>query len=158
LARARMMRFRKLVQEKSIDEALDRFLNSDDKGERRLAIYCLAATDQLPKVGDALMKTAREDVWDTAVLALRHWLGRAPGQDQIFYKALIEKRNFTPAHAATIMQLLRSFSDHDLASPELYEMLIDYLKSDRQAVRGLAQWHLRRLVPAGRDIHFNPGG
>jgi hypothetical protein len=37
-------------------------------------------------------------------------------------------------------------------------MLIDYLKSDNQAVRGLAQWHLRRLVPAGRNIYFNPGG
>jgi hypothetical protein len=158
LARARLMRFRKLVEQKGVEEAMIQFLNSDDKNERRLGIYGLAAIDRLDKVGDALMKTPHEDVWDNAVLALRHWLGREPGNDQKFYKALVEKRDCKPAHAEIILQLTRSFGDVDVNCPNCYEMLIDYLKHDKQAIRGLAQWHLRRLVPAGRNIHFNPGG
>lgn len=158
LARARLMRFRKLAEEKGIEPAFVEFLNSDDANQRRLGIYGLAAIDRLDKIGEVLMKTPHEDVWDNAVLALRHWLGRAPGNDQKFYQFLVEKRECKPAHAEMILQLTRSFSDRDLASPECYEMLIDYLKHDKQAIRGLAQWHLRRLVPAGRKIHFNPGG
>jgi hypothetical protein len=157
LARARLLRFRKAILEKGIEPAMVQFLHSEDPNERRLGIYALAAIDQLDVIGGALMKTKHEDVWDNAVLALRHWLGRERGNDQRFYKYLVEKRDTKPAHAETILQLTRSFSDEDLATPGLYEMLIDYLKHDKQAIRGLAQWHLRRLVPAGRDIHFNPG-
>lgn len=158
LARARMMRFRKAAVEKGLEEAMTQFLNSDDKHERRLGIVALAAIDRLDKVGEVLMKTPHEDVWDNAVLALRHWLGRQAGNDQTFYKFLVEKRDCKPAHAEQILQLTRSFSDEDIHSPVCYEMLIDYLKHEKQAVRGLAQWHLRRLVPQGRKIHFNPGG
>jgi hypothetical protein len=158
LARARLIRFRKAIVEKGIEPAMVQFLRSEDPNERRLGIYALSAIDRLDVVGEALMKTKHEDVWDNAVLALRHWLGRERGNDQRFYKFLVEKRDCKPAHAETILQLTRSFSDEDLATPGVYEMLIDYLKHDKQAIRGLAQWHLRRLVPAGRDIHFNPGG
>ncbi len=55
-----------------------------------------------------------------------------------------------------MLTLLHSFGDEDLARPETYEMLLAYLGSDRLAVRGLANWHLYRLVPAGRKIGYNP--
>jgi hypothetical protein len=39
-----------------------------------------------------------------------------------------------------------------------YETLIDYLLHDKLAIRQLAKWHLERLVPAGRDIAYDPAG
>jgi hypothetical protein len=54
------------------------------------------------------------------------------------------------------MQLLHSFSDEDLTNPALYQTLIDYLSHDELAIRGLANWHLHRLVPAGREFGYDP--
>jgi hypothetical protein len=154
--RAMAARFRRLVVERSVGEALDAFLNSDDEQERRAAVYLMGALDDLDRLGAALMNAKHPDVWDAGVLAGRHWIGRGPGQDQKLYNYLIEKRKFSPAHAETVLSLLHSFSDEDLARPETYEMLLAYLGSDRLAVRGLANWHLYRLVPAGRKIGYNP--
>jgi len=54
------------------------------------------------------------------------------------------------------MQLLHSFGENDLARPELYEMLVRYMGHDALGIRGLAHWHLSRLVPEGRKINFDP--
>jgi hypothetical protein len=95
-------------------------------------------------------------MWDTAVLVMRHWLGRGPGQDQKLYQGLTTIGKYTPAHAATIMQLLHSFGEADLVRPELYEMLVRYMGHDALGIRGLAHWHLSRLVPEGKKIGFDP--
>jgi hypothetical protein len=54
------------------------------------------------------------------------------------------------------MELLHSFGEDDLARPEVYQTLIDYLEHDRLAVRGLAYWHLIRLVPEGKAFGYAP--
>jgi hypothetical protein len=154
--KARAAKFRRLVVERSLGEALDAFLQSDDEHERRAAVYLMGALDDLERLSGALMHAKHPDVWDAGVLTLRHWIGRGPGQDQKLYRALIEKKQFPPAQAETVLTLLHSFSDEDLAHPELYEMLLDYLGSDRLAIRGLAYWHLYRLVPAGRKFGYKP--
>src|SRR5262249_61602983 len=43
-----------------------------------------------------------------------------------------------------------------LARPETYDALIDYLEDERPLVRALANWHLTRLVPAGKEFKFIP--
>ena len=63
-----------------------------------------------------------------------------------------------PAHAAIALELLHSFGDDDLAKAETYEVLIAYLRHDRPAIRELAAWQLYRLVPAGKDIPYDPTG
>jgi hypothetical protein len=55
-----------------------------------------------------------------------------------------------------MLQLLHGFNDQELAEPETYELLIAYLTDSRLAIRALAYWHLVRLVPAGKDIAYNP--
>src|SRR5207244_1092358 len=90
------------------------------------------------------------------VRVLRHWIGRGPGQDQILYKAMVEKGNLSPVHAETILQMLHSFADEELARPELYQTLIAYLNHDVLGIRGLAYWHLSRLAPGGKPIGYNP--
>jgi hypothetical protein len=96
------------------------------------------------------------ELWNQAIVTLRHWTGRAPGQDLKLYNALIEMRQMKPVHAETIVQLLHSFDDAALKKPETYETLITYLDHERLGVRGLAYWHLRRMVPEGEKIGYNP--
>jgi hypothetical protein len=71
------------------------------------------------------------------------------------YQALLQKQ-IPPREAEGLLQLLHSFGDEDLARPETYHVLINYLGSERTALRELAYWHLFRLVPAGRKIGYEP--
>jgi hypothetical protein len=156
--RERVTAFSKLMREKTLAEGLETFALSDDPAKRRFAIIGMGATDELGQLGRVLNEPKYGDNWDVAVVVLRHWLGRAPGQDMLLYKRLIEVRKMTPKQAETILQLLHSFGDDDLAQPEHYQMLIDFLSSDVVGIRGLANWHLKRLVPAGEKIKFDALG
>jgi uncharacterized protein (TIGR03000 family) len=149
-------RFTEALASKPLDAVVDEFLESKNPLERRMAVVVLAATDDLARLGKALREAKRPDVWDDAVLALRHWMGRAPGQDLKLYNRLVESKNFTPEQAETVMQLLHTFSDVDEQRPALYEKLIDALDDDSFPVRALAHWHLIRLVPEGRKIAYDP--
>jgi hypothetical protein len=139
--------------EKSIQEALD----SEDPAMRRVAVISLGATDDLPKLIDLMGNSKYHDVRDDAILVLRHWIGRCPGQDQKLYQALLKKK-YTPVQADTVLYLLHSFALTALSRPETFETLIAYLKHDKMAIRELAEYHLYRLVPAGKDIAYNPAG
>jgi hypothetical protein len=153
--KANLEELRRLVTTKSIPAALDELLASKDPARRRLAVLAMGALDDLPRLGQALTNAKHPDVWDNGVLALRHWIGRGPGQDQKLYQGLIKEAGFNPLEAEAVLQLLHSFGEADLARPETYEMLLDYLEHDRLSLRGLAHWHLFRLVPAGRAIGYN---
>jgi hypothetical protein len=153
--REALERIRQRVLKKPIGEVIAESLNSDNPAERRLGTFAAGAFDQLEYLGKALRETKYPDVWDNGVIALRHWIGRAPGQDMLLYNALVEKKGYSPVHAETILQLLHSFGDEELAQPELYEALIRYLNHENLAVRGLAYWHLVRLVPAGKEFGYN---
>ena len=76
----------------------------------------------------------------------------------ILDNALVNQGKIPPAHAETILQLLHSFGPTELASPETYDVLIEYLNHDVLGIRGLAHWHLERLVPSGKKIKYNPLG
>jgi hypothetical protein len=151
-------RFRQSMLAKGHEAALEEFLASDNKMDRALAVFVLGALDDLPRLGKALREAKHLDVWDNGVVALRHWIGRGPGRDQILYKGLIERANFKPRQAEAVMQLLHSFGEEDLARPETYQGLIDFMDHDLLAIRGLAYWHLYRLVPTGRELGYNPLG
>jgi hypothetical protein len=43
-----------------------------------------------------------------------------------------------------------------LARPETYQTLIDYLDHEKLGIRGLAYWHLSRLVPEGKKFGYHP--
>jgi hypothetical protein len=129
---------------------------SDDPAHRRVAVVYLGATDDLGGLLNALRQEKHRDAWDDAVAVLRHWLGRAPGQDQAFYRRVQEAGGWTPAQAQTLLEFLHGFSESDLQRPETYQMLITYLGHPRPAIRGLAHWYLVRLVPAGEKIAYDP--
>jgi hypothetical protein len=129
---------------------------SEDPNERASSVIFMGALDDMEGLGEVINGTKHPDTWDRAVVVVRHWLGRRPGQDQLLYHGLIVKRGLKPAQAAGIMQLLHSFSTADLAQPELYTTLVKYLDNDILGIRGLAHWHLVRLVPAGKEFNYNP--
>jgi hypothetical protein len=119
---------------------------------RLLYVYAQAAMDNVPLVLEALTNDQHDDIRRVAVVALRHWIGAAPGRDERLYELLLDSR-YSKAEAETIMQLLHSpFAPEQ---PETYETLIAYLKHGKLAVRELAAWHLYRLAPAGREIKYD---
>ncbi len=148
--------FRKEAVKSSPLEVLHEFVKSDDSSKRALAVIFMGAMDDKAGLGEVLTSSRHPDTWDLAVVVTRHWLGRRAGQDQILYRYLVEKRGVKPAQAETILQLLHSFSEEDLAHPEVYRMLVRFLDNDRLGIRGLAYWQLVRLVPDGRELHFDP--
>jgi hypothetical protein len=156
--KAALERFRTALLSKPVETVLEEFVQSNNPGDRRLAVIAMAAFDDLANLGKALREGKQPDVWDNGVIALRHWIGRGPGQDQLLYKRLVEVAKCSPVEAEDILQLLHSFSPEEVNRPETYEMLIDHLDHNRLAVRGLANWHLVRLVPAGKEFGYNPMG
>lgn len=149
-------KLRQKIVASSPREATHAFVQSGDPNERATGVITMAALDDLEGLGEVITETKYPDTWDRAVVVVRHWLGRRPGQDQILYQRLIDKRGYKPAQAAGIMQLLHSFGDEQLAQPELYTTLAKFLRNDNLGIRGLAHWHLVRLVPAGKNIDFKP--
>jgi uncharacterized protein (TIGR03000 family) len=148
--------FIRVASEKGPDAAMDALLGSDDPIARRVGVIAAGALDELPRLGAFFRKTKHVDLLDEAILVFRNWTGRGPGQDQKMYQALIDRGGFSPLEAESVMQLLHGFNDQELAEPETYELLIRYLTDSRLAIRALAHWHLVRMVPAGRDIAYNP--
>lgn len=155
---ALLMKVRQLASTKSLNEVLDQLVNSEDPLERKFAVYAMGALDDLPRLATALQTTKYPDVWDNGVLALRHWIGRAPGQDLILYRGLIENKKLTPLEAETVMSLLHSFGDDELKRVETYELLVGYLGHELLPIRGLANWHLKRLADpkAVEAIGYDP--
>jgi hypothetical protein len=156
MLKALAARIRKDFAEKSVDEALGNLLASKEVSDQRAAVVLLAATDNLKRIGEVLGNARSPEIWDTAVLALRNWIGRGSGQDMKLYRGLIDVGKFEPIEAETVLYFLHSFGDEDLKHPETYQLLVKELESERLAIRGLANWHLIRLVPAGRKIGYDP--
>ncbi|GIW78643.1 MAG: hypothetical protein KatS3mg105_0450 [Gemmatales bacterium] len=154
----RLQQFRKLVVGQSVSAAVETFLESNDPAKRRFAVYAAAAADDLRHLTQALNQPKDTDLCEDAVRAVRHWLGRAPGQDLRLYRHLTTAEKFKPSHAETIVQLAHSFAAEDIRQPATYELLTAYLRHDVTAIRVLAYWHLYRLVPKGRDIKYDPLG
>ena len=123
----------------------------------RAALITLGALDLLDNLTEALGNSSQE-MRDEAVVVLRHWIGRGPGQDQKLYEFLQKRMEYSTAHAGIALQLLHSYGTDDLKRPETYETLIAYLGHPRSSIRELAIWHLRRLVPAGKAIPYDPTG
>lgn len=135
--------------------ALDAALKSDNPLARKAAVTALGALDDLPRLLKALSQSPHADVRDHAVLVLRSWLGRAPGQTHKLYGVLTSKGGFTPVQARNALHLLFGYGPDEMRRPEAYQVLIELLDHKRPGVRELAHWHLVRAAAAGRDIPYD---
>jgi hypothetical protein len=152
------------LRDKPLGDVLDDLRASADRDAdairagvtRRFVVYAVGATDDLPRLLQCLTDAKHADVREAGIEALRHWIGRGPGQDQQVYNLLLKQEKLTPTQAEVVMQLLHSPFQSD--EPETYQTLIDYLRHDKLAVRELARWHLYRLAPAGKEIAYDAAG
>ena len=136
---------------------LDEADKEKDKGRaalyREFAVSGLAALMDLGHVADALADAKHVEARETAVVALRNWIGAQPDRDLQLYRVLTDVQGYSPAEAETVMQLLHS--PFVVEQPETYETLIEYLNHKKLAVRELARWQLYHLAPVGRDIKYD---
>lgn len=144
--------------EEALAGLLDQAAQEKDKPRaallRQFAVLGLNAAGALPRVAEALADAHSADVRDAAVLALRMWIGGAPGRDLELYHLLQGRLGYSDHQAEAVLDLLHSPFDPD--RPGTYEALIRLLQHPKLAVRELARWHLYRLAPAGKEIPFDP--
>jgi len=155
--KAAVAKYRALRNEQS-DRATDAFLDSPNADERRIGLVAAGAEDDLKRLADGITEAKDLEVWDFGITVLRHWLGRGPGQEQKFHRFLIDERRYSTTDAAKLIRLLHGFTPRERARPELYDVLIEYLRHDRAAFRNLAAWHLTRLAPAAPAVPFKANG
>jgi hypothetical protein len=135
--------------------SLKKALRSPKALERQAALTCAGAIENLPLLVETLSASPDADARDHAVLVVRNWLGRRPGQTVKLAEFQEKTKGLTPAQARSGMQLLLGFEPEKHRDPDLYSTLIVYLNHSRPPVRHLAHWHLVRLAPAGRDIPYD---
>jgi hypothetical protein len=153
---ATIKKLREALASRPIKPTLADFVKSEDAEDRLTGVYLLAALDDLGDLGMALRETKHRDVLENAILALRHRIGRGPGQDLRVYQGLQDHAKITPVEASTVLHFLHTPGPEHLTRPELYQALVAYLDHQQPLVRALAYWHLERLVPAGRDFGYDP--
>src|SRR5262245_16774307 len=147
---AAVQKLEKQLAGKAVEAVLVEDLESKDANVRKLAVYSVAAINDLPHLVDALGASKQADVRETAITALRHWIGQGPGQDMRLYRFLVDQRMLSTNQAEILLQLLHSFDDGARDRAETFETLIEYLRHDNMAIRELARWHLYRWAIAGR--------
>jgi hypothetical protein len=126
---------------------------TEDPWQHQLAIYCLGALDEAKKLIDILgdQDPVHALDRDTAIFTLRHWLDRDASQGRRLYdpknksSILLADREYTSNQADTIFVLLHSFKPEAEEKPETYELLTNYLLSDKVAIAELARWQLYRF-------------
>ncbi len=128
---------------------------SNNTLDRLVGVTALGALDAVPKLLVALNDAMHADVRHEAIIVLRNWLGREPGQIKKFHDQLINDKKLTETQAKTGLSLLIGFDDAERAQPSTYAFLIEALNHRSLAVRELAHWHLIRLVRAGKDISYD---
>jgi hypothetical protein len=138
-----------------LGKGLDTLLQSGDKLERFAGITMAGAVDDLPRLFGVLMTSKDVASRDHAIVALRHWLGREPGQLKKMHTALLATGKVNEVQSRNLMHLLVGFDQEERADPDTYVLLLTYLDYHGQAVRALAHWHLVRLAPAGKDLGFD---
>jgi hypothetical protein len=144
---------RRRLAEKPASIDLAAALKEPDPLARRLALLSAGAVDEVEPMLTGLSDAKYPGVRDTAVTALRHWIGRSQKHDLDLFTALQKK--LTAGQAEIVMTLLHGFAAEDRARPETYDAMIGYLQHPVLAIRELARSNLYALVPAGKDIAFD---
>ncbi len=150
----------------TVEQALEAMLLNQNPQDPELtpglAVYCLGALDELPKLLDELenQDERRLQLRARVIHTLRHWMARRVENDQILFQLLQKGKRYSPNQATTVMQLLHDQSAQALADRQTWETLIDYLKHEKPGIRELAFWQLLRMVPeAQKDpLKYSPSG
>jgi hypothetical protein len=142
----------KYLSGKSIEVGLSQARASDNPNLRVLAVRCYGALDDLDRLVEEMSNKEHQDVRMAAIQEVRYWTSCQRDNDLKVYEQL--RKRYTDTEADIIMPMLQSLHPSELARPETYEALIDYLTNTNSIIRELAYGHLYYLVPAGRQIRY----
>lgn len=147
----------RLTGRAGLEVVLAEAIKDPDSTNRRLAVRCLAATDDVSKLIDALNDEKHRDVRAETIFALLHWLGLRPNNDLRLFLVLRDQKKYPEGQAEIVMKLLHGFSEEEITHPATYETLLAYLLHEKLAIRELAAFHLSQLAPEGeRKIRYDP--
>jgi hypothetical protein len=146
---------RRLTAQDLIDVALAEMMKSGEPNNRMLAVICLGALGDLADVLDGVDNDRFPDVTSLARKTLIHYLGLNAKNDEKLLRALAAK-NYAPAHAHTVMQLLHGFSQEQWEDPATRAAVADYLNHDKLLIRHLTYLLLMELEPGGATISYRP--
>ena len=93
-----------------------------------------------------------------AIVVIRHWLGREPGQSIRLFDYLTKNDNYTPTQAKNLIHLFNGIEEEKRRQPGTYDLLIQALNHSKMPARELAHWHLVRLAPDGKSIAYDAAG
>jgi hypothetical protein len=149
----------RLIAKDATDVVLGEALHDEDPAGRVVAVHCLGAVGDWSNLIDALAVDV-ERRWDLRILAiheLRFLLGQDAKNDQKLFFALKQK-NYKDAQAQTVLELLHGYNEDDWTNPGTRAAVVDYLMSDKLAIRQLTHFLLASLIPEGRKIPYDPAG
>jgi hypothetical protein len=142
------------AQTDPLPQAALKLAKGNDAQLRKAGVVALGAFDRLEDLGKLLDSSPNADVREEAILVLRQWLGRQPGQFKKL-ETVLAQAGLTANQSASVVALLSGFDDAGRARPATYSLLLSELDHPHLAIRTLAHWHLVRLVPAGKSIAYD---
>jgi hypothetical protein len=138
-----------------VGAALDKAVNSPHASERKSAVVAVGAIDDLPRLMGALENKDHADTRDMAVLTMRAWLGRGPGQTVKLFDHLTKVEKYSAAQAKSLLYLLNGVEPEKRGQAQTFVVLIQSLNHSKISLRELARWHLARLVPESKSIAYD---
>ncbi|MHB1425293.1 MAG: hypothetical protein ACYC3I_19155 [Gemmataceae bacterium] len=129
--------------------------NTNQFFEHQLALYCLAALDEVKELFDVLGAADQIHAPDryTAIIALYRWLDHGRDQEKKLFDPetknglLVSGLGYTRSEAERIMELLHNpTADQILNSKDYYMDLAKDLASEKVAIAELARWRLSLLA------------
>ncbi len=147
----------KMVDERKAPSlVLEEILHGSDTlpSGRRLAIYCMGSLDEVRRLVDTLADEDPNHVAErqAAIFTLQRWIGRDANHSKSLYDPktqaglLRDGQKYRSGEAKTLFILLHDFSWAEQQNRETYELLANYMVSDKVAIAELAYWHLRGLA------------
>jgi hypothetical protein len=144
----------------AVDVILAEMVRDQQNGPGQvLGIMSLGAIEDLPDLLEVLADEHHAAGRQTALGTLRHYLGQHAENNLKLFKAL--ENRYRTSTAEIIMVLLHEYTPENLAKPETYEQLIEYLVSDTLPIRALASWQLHYIQETqeiAKRIPYDPAG
>jgi hypothetical protein len=119
-----------------------------------LAAKTLALTRQYPTLVEVLAQVPHDEAVDAAAKGLRAWLPLAPNNVTLLQKEL--STAYVPAVEDIVLRLLWGYNNDDARSLETSKQLVEWLDSDKLAVRVLAIDQISDLT-GGQTLRYRAG-
>ncbi|HEV8003284.1 MAG TPA: hypothetical protein VGP63_25585 [Planctomycetaceae bacterium] len=131
-------------------------LAKSDKNPKisELASKTLALTRQYKTLVEILAQVPHDEAVEAAAKGLRAWLPLAPDNVTLLQKEL--SMAFTPAVEDIVLRLLWGYNDDDARSLETSKQLVEWLDSDKLAIRVLAIDQISYLT-GGQTLRYRAG-